>query len=118
MLNEQMAKWAELHRLSGLAMRSVVDHLWPGGPRPSSYFSLVQQFLGDVPRIDAMKRSACIEGAQMAFAHVKTYWAEIEATTIVTQHSAVGRVAAEHYFEEVLEGARSIKAQCSKNIMF
>ena len=37
-LNERMAAWAELHRLSGLAMRSVVDHLWPQGPRPDSYF--------------------------------------------------------------------------------
>ena len=118
LLNERMAEWAELHRLSGLAMRSVVDHLWPGGPRPNSYFSLVQQFLGVVPHIDAMKRSACIEGARMALARVKTYWAEMEATTIATQGSAVGRVAAEHYFEEVLEGARSIEAQCSKNIMF
>ena len=36
LLNEQMAEWAELHRLSGLAMRSVVDHLWPKGPRPDS----------------------------------------------------------------------------------
>ena len=118
LLNERMAEWAELHRLSGLAMRSVVDHLWPGGPRPNSYFSLVQQFLGVVPHIDAMKRSACIEGARMALARVKTYWAEMEATTIATQGSAVGRVAAEHYFEEGLEGARSIEAQCSKNIMF
>ena len=42
LLNEQMAEWAELHRLSGLAMRSVVDHLWPEGPRPTSYFGLVQ----------------------------------------------------------------------------
>ena len=54
----------------------------------------------------------------MALARVKTYWADMEATTIVTQGSTVGRVAAEHYFEEVLEGARSIEAQCSKNIMF
>ena len=42
LLNERMAEWAELHRLSGLAMRSVVDHLWPKGPRPNSYFGLVQ----------------------------------------------------------------------------
>ena len=48
LLNEKMAEWAELHRLSELAMRSVVDHLWPGGPRLNSYFSLVQQFLGAV----------------------------------------------------------------------
>ena len=56
LLNEQMAEWAELHRLFGLAMRSVVDHLWPRGPRPNSYFSLVQQFLGVVPHIDVVKR--------------------------------------------------------------
>ena len=84
LLNERLAEWAELHRWSGLAMRSVVDLLWPGGPRPNSYFSLVQQFLGAVPHIDAVKRSACIEGAQMALARVKTYWAEMEAITVAT----------------------------------
>ena len=36
-----MAAWAELHRLSGLAMRSVVDHLWPQGPRPDSDTSIL-----------------------------------------------------------------------------
>ena len=95
-----------------------MDHLWPGGPRPNSYFSLVQQFLGAVPRIDVVKRSVCIEGSRMALARVKTYWAEMDATTVAAQGSAIGRVAAEHYFEEVLEGAHLIEAQCSKNIMF
>ena len=70
-------------------MKCVMSHLWPGGPRPNTYFSLVLQFLGAVPHIDAMKRSACIEGARMAFARVKTYWAEMEATTIETQGSAM-----------------------------
>ena len=54
----------------------------------------------------------------MAFARVKTYWAEMDATTVAVQGSAIRRVAAEHYFEEVLEGAHSIEARCSKNIMF
>ena len=71
-----------------------------------------------VPRINAMKRSASIEGLRMALARVKTYWAEMDATTVAAQGSAIGRVAAEHYFEEVLEGARSIETQCSKNVMF
>ena len=84
LLNERMAEWAELRGLSGLAMRSIVDHLWPEGPRPNSHFSLVQQFLGVVPHIDAMKRSACIEGARVALARVETYWAEMEATAIAT----------------------------------
>ena len=82
MLNERLIGWAELHRLSGLAMRSVVENPWPGGSRPSSYFSLVQQFLEAMPRIDVVKRSACIEGAWMALARVETYWAEMEATTV------------------------------------
>ena len=117
-LTDQLAEWAELNRLSGLAMRSVVDHLWSEKPKPNSYFSLVQQFLGAVPRINAMKRSACIEGSRMAFARVKAYWAEIDATTVAAQGSAIGRVAAKHYFEEVLEGPRLIDSQCSKNIIF
>ena len=99
-------------------MRSVVDQLWPEKPKLNSYFSLVQQFLGAVPCINAMKRSACIEGSRMALACVKAYWAEMDATTIAAQDSAIGRRAAEHYFEEVLEGARLIETQCSKNIMF
>ena len=48
-LSDKMVAVAELHRLSGLAMRSVIDHLWPKGPKPDSYFGLVQQILGAVP---------------------------------------------------------------------
>ena len=54
----------------------------------------------------------------MALACVKAYWAVMDANTFVAQGSAIVRVAAEHYFEEVLKGARLIEAQCSKNIMF
>ena len=76
-----------------------MDHLWPKGPRPDSYFGLVQQLLGVVSHIDAMKRSACIEGAWMALTHVKTYWAGMEATTIATLGPAGGHDPAEHYFK-------------------
>ena len=86
-------------------MRSVVDKLWPKGSKPNSYFSLVQQLLDVMPHIDAMKRSACIEDAWMAFARVKAYWAEMDVTNVAARDSAIGRKATEHYFEEVLEGA-------------
>ena len=95
-----------------------MDQLWPEKSKPNNYFSLVQQFLGAVPRINAMKRSACIEGSRMALSRVKAYWAKMDATTVAAQGSAIGRVAAKHYFEEVLEGARLIESQCLKNIMF
>ncbi|XBI44926.1 hypothetical protein VPH35_109521 [Triticum aestivum] len=117
-LNEKVAAVAELHRLSGLAMRSVIDHLWSKGPKPNSYFGLVQQFLGAVTRIDAMRRSVCIEGARTALARVKSYWTDMEATIIATQDPAGGQYPAEHYLAQVTEGARLIEAQCSKNILF
>ena len=95
-----------------------MSHLWPERLEPKSYFNLVQQFLGAVPHINAMRRSACIEGAQMALARVKTYWAEMETTVIASRDSDKSRVPSEHYFQEVLEGARVIEAQCSKDAMF
>ena len=40
--------------------------------------------------IDTVKRSACIEGARMALARVKTYWEEMDATAIATRGPAIG----------------------------
>ena len=72
-LADHLAERDELNRLSGLAMKYVMSHLWPERPEPKSYFNLVQQFVGAAPHINAMKRSACIESARMALARVKTY---------------------------------------------
>ena len=55
-LTDRLAEWAELNRLSGLAMMDIVTHVWPDRPEPKSYFGLLQQFLGAVPHIKAMKR--------------------------------------------------------------
>ena len=41
-LTDCLAEWAELNRLSGLAMNDVVHLLWPKRPEPNSYFGLVQ----------------------------------------------------------------------------
>ena len=78
----------------------------------------MQQFLGSVPHVDGMKRSACIEGAQMALARVKTYWADMKASVVASRDSDESRVPAKYYFEEVLQGARLIETQCSKDLVF
>ena len=111
-LTDRLAEWAELNRLSGLAMTDIVTHVWPERPKPTSYFGLLQQFLGAVPHIKAMKRSACIEGARMALTRVKTHWTEMDATAVATPGSDDNRLPAEHYFGEVLRGARVIESQC------
>ena len=73
LLNEQMSQWAELHRISGTTLKNVITRLWPTEPVPNSYFGLVQRLVDAAPRVDAVKRSTCIEGARRAFARVKTY---------------------------------------------
>ena len=120
LLNEQMSQWAELHRISGDAMKNVIIRLWPSEPIPSSYFGLVRRLVDAVPHIDAVKRSACIEGARMAFARVKIFWGKMKAIDVVARSPPKGkdRYGPEHYFEDVVEAARLIEGQCSKDIMF
>ena len=101
-------------------MKNVVVHLWPTEPVPSSYFGLVKRLADAVPRIDAVKRSACIEGARMAFARVKTFWGNMKAIDVATKSPPKGKVRPERkrYFEDVLEAASLIEGQRSKNIIF
>ncbi|XBI34859.1 hypothetical protein VPH35_120611 [Triticum aestivum] len=115
---DRLAEWVELNRLSRLAMKCVMSHLWLERSEPKSYFSLVQQFLDALSRINAMKRLACIEGARMALARVKTYWAEMETIAVASRDSDRSRVPSEHYFQEVMQGARVIETQCSKDAIF
>ena len=71
--------------MSGLAMKDVIVRLWPSEPIPSSYVGLVKRLIDALPRVEAVKRSACIEGARMAFAHVKMHWAKMKATDVVAK---------------------------------
>ena len=41
-VSDRLAAWAELNRLSGLAIRYVASRLWPEKSEPKSYFGLVQ----------------------------------------------------------------------------
>ena len=90
LLNKQIAQWPELHKMSGAAMKDVVVRLWPAEPVLSSYFGLVQRLVDAVPRIDAVKRSVCIEGVRMAFARTKMYWAKMKATDVASKGPFVG----------------------------
>ena len=45
-LTDQLAEWAEVNRLSGLAMTDIVTHGWPERPKPTSYLAYCSSFLG------------------------------------------------------------------------
>ena len=96
-------------------MKDVIVRLWPAEPIPSSYFGLVRRLVDALPRLDTIKRSVCIEGAWMASAHVKMKAAVI---AVVGPPRGKDHHTLERYLEDVLEGARLIEGQCSKDIMF
>ena len=101
-------------------MKDIVVWLWPTEPIPKSYFGLVRRLSDAVPCIDAVKRSTCIEGARMALARVNMSWAKMKATDVAAKSPPEGKEhhTPEYYFEDVLEGARLIEGQCSKEMMF
>ena len=86
---------------------------------PSSYLGLVRRMVNACPRLDVIKRSVCIEGARMAFAHCKMCWAKMNAVEVASgppegkEHRTPKR-----YFEDVVEGSRLVAAQCTQDIVF
>ena len=56
----------------------------------------------------------CLDGSCLC----QDILAEMEATTVASPDSDGSRVPAEHYFQEVLQGALVIETQCSKDAMF
>ena len=60
---DQLKQLVELHRVAELAMKDLIIRLWPAEAMPSSYFGLVRWMVNTCPRLDAVKRSACIEDA-------------------------------------------------------
>ena len=89
--SDQLKQLIELHRLAELAMKDLIVRLWPAEPIPSSYFGLVKRLVSACPRLEAVKRSVCIEGACMAFARGKTHWAKLDAKKLMTEGPPKGK---------------------------
>ena len=99
----------ELHKAAELAMRGLIVRLWPAAPAPSSYFRLVKRLVSACLRLEVIKRSVCSEGARMAFARCKMWWAKMD-TVELTKGPPKGKEhrTPERYFADVLEGSRIV----------
>ena len=71
--SDQLKQLVELHRAAELAMKDLIIRLWPAEAIPSSDFGHVKRLVSACPRLDAIKRLVCIEGARMAFADAKMH---------------------------------------------
>ena len=118
--SDQLKQLVELHRVAELAMKDLIIRLWPAEAIPSSYFGLVKRLVNACPRLDVVKRSVCIEGARMAFARVKVWWAKMDTVKLVTEGPPEGKEhrRPELYFDSVLEGSRLVAEQCAKDVIF
>ena len=115
-----MKQLMELHRMAEPAMKDLCIRLWPIEPLSSSYSGLVQKLCDAVPRIDALNRSTCIEGARMAFARTMVHWPKIKPTEMATAPPPPGKEhrRPEKYFSAVMDGARAIEDQCPKDVIY
>jgi hypothetical protein len=102
------------------AMKDLCVKLWPSEPLPSSYFGLVRKLYDAMPWIDVWKRSICIEGARMAFGKTMVHWPKIKPAEVATRPPPPGKEhrRPEQYFLVVMDGARAIEAQCSKDVIY
>ena len=116
---DQLKQLVELHRVADLAMKDLLIWLWPAEAMPSNYFGLVRRMVNAWPRLDVVKRSACIEGARMAFARCKMWWAKMNVVEVASgPPEGKEHRTPEKYFADVIEGSRLVAAQCSQDILF
>ena len=101
-------------------MRGLIVRMWPGDSLPNSYFGLVRWLVNACPRLEVIKRSACIKGARGAFAYVKVHWAKMDAEKLVKEGPPQGKEHRhpEMYYEGVLKGARLVADECAKDVIF
>ena len=101
-------------------MKGFIVRMCPGELLPTSYFGLIKRMVDACPWLEVIKRSVCIKGTRRAFARVKVWWAKMDAVKLVNEGPPEGKEhrTPERYFEDVLEGARLIEGQCSKDMMF
>ena len=120
LLNDQMAQWAELHKMSSAAMKDVVVRLCPAKAIPGSYFGLVRRLVDALPRVDAVKRWSCIKGARMAFARVKMHWVKMNAKKVAVGGPPESKAhrTPDRYFEDVPKDAHLVEGPCSKDVAF
>ena len=71
------------------------------------------------PRLDIVKRSVCIEGARMAFARCKMWWAKMDAVEVAWgPPEGKEHRTPERYFADVLKGACLVADECVKDVIF
>ena len=94
--------------------------MWPGDSLPNSYFVLVRRLVDACPRLEAIKRSVCFEGACQAFSRAKVHWAKLDTEKLVKEGPPQGKEHChpEMYYEGVLKGARLVADECAKDVIF
>ena len=119
-LSDQLKQLVELHKVAEQAMKGLIVRLWPKEAMPGSYFGLVQRLVDACPWIEVIKRSICIEGARRALARAKVHWGKMDAEKLVMDAPPPGKEyrRPEMYYEGILQGARIIAAECSKDVIF
>jgi hypothetical protein len=120
LLADKMKQLMELHRMAGPALQNLSTKLWLTDAIPTSYFGLICRLVEALAQVDVWKHSACIEGAQQAFAHFKMHIPMMGCERVATGVPPEGKAQRkpEMYMEDALKGAQQIEKICSKEKLF
>ncbi|KAI5019160.1 hypothetical protein ZWY2020_044048 [Hordeum vulgare] len=115
----QIKQLLEPHRMAEPAMKDVCVRLWPAESLPTGYFALTRRLNEAAPRIEALRCSSYMKGAQMSFARTMVHFPGMSPLKMATDPPPTGKEHSrpELYFISAMEGARAIESQCSKDVL-
>jgi hypothetical protein len=118
LLNHRKKQLMELFRMVKPTLQDLRVNLWPAEALPTSLFGFFARLQEAVPQVARWKYSACLEGAQRAYAHMKTHYPRVEAAVVATGPPEGKTQTVEQYLAPVMEGARITEAECPKDTMY
>ena len=116
--SDQLKQLVELHRLAELAMKDLINRLWPAEAMPSNYFGLVKRLVNACPWLDTSSGQSVskVRGwpSPMSRCSGKRFF------KLATEGPPEGKEhrTPERYFDDVLEGSRIVAEQCAKDVSF
>lgn len=118
LINDQTKKLMQLYCMVKPAIEDLCVHLWLVEPLPTSFFGLVARLQDAGPRALYWKWSACLEGAQMAYACVKTHYPRIDMRLMALGPPEGKARTPEEFMPDVMVVARITEPCCSQNTLY
>jgi hypothetical protein len=113
-----MKQLMELLHMVKPTLQDLCANLWHTEALPTSFFSFFAWLREAAPQLVRWKRSACLEGAQRAYARVNMLYPCVEAAVVAAGPPEGKSRTVEQYRGKAMEGARITEVECPKDTLY